>query len=36
MVDDKDIKFQINEYHKLLEELMIEKIWYLSSLWLEF
>ena len=26
MVDDKDIKIQINEYHKLLEELKAEKI----------
>ena len=26
MVDNKDIKPQINEYHKLLEELRVEKI----------
>ena len=26
MVDNKDIKLQINEYHKLLEELKAEKI----------
>ena len=26
MVDNKDIKLQINEYHKLLEELRVEKI----------
>ena len=26
MVDNKDIKLQINEYHKLLEELRAEKI----------
>ena len=26
MVDKKDIKLQINEYHKLLEELRAEKI----------
>ena len=26
MVDTKDIKLQINEYHKLLEELKAEKI----------
>ena len=25
MVDNKDIKLQINEYHKLLEELKVEK-----------
>ena len=24
--DEKDIKLQINEYHKLIEELKIEKI----------
>ena len=26
MVDNKNIKLQINEYHKLLEELRVEKI----------
>ena len=26
MIDNKDIKLQINEYHKLLEELRAEKI----------
>ena len=26
MIDNKDIKIQINEYHKLLEELRVEKI----------
>ena len=26
MVDNKDIKLQINEYHKLMEELRVEKI----------
>ena len=26
MVDNKDIKLQINEYHKLLKELRTEKI----------
>ena len=26
MVDNKDIKLQINEYHKLLEELRVKKI----------
>lgn len=26
MKDDKDIKLQINEYHKVLEELHAEKI----------
>ena len=26
MVDNKDIKLQINEYHKLLEEIRAEKI----------
>jgi hypothetical protein len=26
MVDDKDIKTQINEYHKLLEDLKTENI----------
>ena len=26
MVDNKDIKLQINEYHKLVEELRAEKI----------
>ena len=26
MVDNKDIKLQINEYHKLLKELRAEKI----------
>ena len=26
MVDNKDIKLQINEYYKLLEELRVEKI----------
>ena len=26
MVDNKDIKLQINEYHKLMEELKAEKI----------
>ena len=26
MVDKKDIKLQINNYHKLLEELRVEKI----------
>ena len=26
MVDNKDIKLQINEYHKLLEELRAKKI----------
>lgn len=24
MIDEKDIKVQINKYHKLLEELMVE------------
>ena len=26
MIDNKDIKLQVNEYHKLLEELRAEKI----------
>ena len=26
IVDDKDIKVQINEYHKLLEDLQVENI----------
>ena len=26
MVDNKDIKLEINEYHKLMEELKAEKI----------